>query len=345
VEVTREKSWPSVRDKLLSGQLDAAHCLFSLPLSVYTGIGGKRGDELPIAMMLSNNGQAITLEKSFSPLAGYGKLPGLKAAIAALHKDGVKPNFGMTFPGGTHDTWLRYTLAAAGVPFNSITFQTIPPPQMIAHIKAGAINGYCVGEPWNGYAVKQDVGYTFLSTQDIWNHHPEKALVVNPAFAQNRREELKRVMKALMEASHHLDVMANRRKFSAVLGSSAYVNAPPDVINARLEGVYNLGAGLGEKRYTENFMRFSRDGLTNYPRKSQAIWFLTQYVRFGYLNTLPDTRAIADRLILQDLYREVAHEFKKPVPDDDMKPFTLTLDGARFDPSDPMAYLRKYSLA
>lgn len=345
VEVIREKSWSQIRDKLLSGQLDAAHCLFSMPFSVYTGIGGKSGNELKVAMMLSNNGQAITLEKSFSPLAGYGKRDGLKEAIATMYKDGIKPIFGMTFPGGTHDIWLRYALAAAEVPFETVKFVTIPPPKMIANIKARVINGYCVGEPWNGYAVKQDVGYTYLATQDIWNHHPEKALVVNPDFAENRREELKRVMKALLEASHHLDVMTNRRKFSAVLGSSAYVDAPPDVINARLEGIYNLGAGLGEKRFTENFMRFSRNGQTNFPRKSHAIWFLSQFVRFGYLDSLPDTQAIADRLILQDLYREVAHEFKKPVPDDDMQPFTLKLDNARFDPKNPAAYLRRHRLS
>lgn len=123
------------------------------------------------------------------------------------------------------------------------------------------------------------------------------------------------------------------------------MNAPSDVIDARLEGKYALGKDLGEHVYGADTMRFSNGGFVNLPRRAHAAWFMTQYVRHGYLKELPDVKAIADRLILTDLYREVAKEMNVPVPEDDMAAFAMTLDGARFEPSDPAAYLKQQGVA
>ena len=343
VEVTKEASWANIRDKLVTGELSAAHCLFGMPFSVYTGIGGRPGTELKIAMVLSSNGQAITLDKRLAE-AGYGNLPGVKPAINALRKTET-PTFAMTFPGGTHDVWLRYWLAASGIGQNSVKIITIPPPQMVANMKVGNMDGFCVGEPWNGVAVKQDIGFTHLATQDLWHDHPEKALVVNSQFAATRRDDLKKVMKAILEAAAYLDNLDNRRKAAATLGSPAFVNAPADVIDARLEGIYKIGAGLADKRFKDDYMLFSKHGQINYPHKSHGIWFLAQYVRFGLLKSAPNYADIANRLVLTDLYKEVAAEMKLAVPKDDMKPFTLKLDHATFDPKNPAAYLQKHPAA
>lgn len=338
VEVIKEASWANVRDKLLTGELDGAHCLFSMPFSVYTGVGGKEGSEMKIALVLNNNGQAITLSKDFCGKVGFKQTAKVAPVVAAKLKAEKEVTFAMTFPGGTHDIWLRYWLAAAGVNQKTSKIITIPPPQMVANMKVGNMDGYCVGEPWNGVAVKQDIGFTQIATQDIWKHHPEKALVVNKKFSEARREELKQVMKAVLEACKWLDNRVNRKKASGVVGK--YINAPADVIEARLMGDYNLGCNQGTEIYTDDYMLFHRGGETNFPRRSHAIWFMSQYLRFDYLKEAPDYKAVADKIILQDLYREVAASMKIKVPDDDMKPFVLDLDKAKFDPNNPGEYLR-----
>jgi nitrate/nitrite transport system substrate-binding protein len=341
VEVSKEASWANVRDKILTGELDGAHCLMSMPLSVYTGVGGKAGSEMKIALVLNNNGQAITLSKDFCGKVGFKQTSKVASVVAAKLKADKEVTFAMTFPGGTHDIWLRYWLAAANVSQKTSKIITIPPPQMVANMKVGNMDGYCVGEPWNGVAVKQNIGFTEISTQDIWKHHPEKALVVNTKFSEARREDLKSVMKAVLEACKWLDNRANRKKAAEIIGRTPYVNAPADVIEARLMGDYNLGCDQGTEIYTDDYMLFHRGGETNFPRKSHAIWFLAQYMRFDYLKEGPDYKAIADKLILQDLYKEVATSMKIKIPDDDMKPFTLELDKAKFDPNNPAEYLKQ----
>ncbi len=343
VEVTKEASWANVRDKLLTGELQAAHCLFGMPFSVYTGVGGTAGKEMKIAMMINANGQAITLAKELAQYAGYADLKGVPAAVAAL-KAKKEPTFAMTFPGGTHDMWLRYWLAASGIDQTSVKIVTIPPPQMVANMKVDTMDGFCVGEPWGGVAVRDDIGYTHIATQDIWKDHPEKALVANAEFADKRRDDLKKVMLAVMEASIWLDKLENRAQAATIISDKAYVNAPADVLANRLIGKYDLGAGLGEKTFTDDYMLFHKDGMINFPRKGHGIWYMNQYVRFGYLNEAPDYKAIADKLIMTDLYTEVAGELKVAIPDDDMKPFTLKLDGVTFDPANPTVAYRTRSL-
>jgi nitrate/nitrite transport system substrate-binding protein len=253
-------------------------------------------------------------------------------------------SFAMTFPGGTHDLWLRYWLAAAGVDQKTVKVITIPPPQMVANMKVGNMDGYCVGEPWNGLAAQQGIGFTHVSTQDIWKHHPEKALVVNQQFSVERRDELKAVMRAVLEASIWLDDLGNRKQAAGIIGGQSYVNAPPEVIEARLLGRYDLGCDQGEHAYTDDYMLFHNKGFVNLPRKSHAIWFMAQYVRFGYLKLAPDFAAIADKLILRDTYSEVAEEMGVGMPDDSMKPFTIDLDRVRFDPAEPLrAYEKNFT--
>ncbi len=336
VELSKEASWANIRDKVLNGELDGAHCLYSMPMSVYTGIGGKAGSEMKIAMTLSNNGQAITLSKDFCGLVGFKDLKKVNGAIAEIKKR-KEVTFAMTFPGGTHDIWLRNWMAASGVNQKSVGIITIPPPQMVANMKVDNMEGFSVGEPWNGVAVAQNVGFTHIASQDIWKNHPEKALVVNSKFAASQKEDLKKVMKAIIEAQRWLDVMGNRKKAAVWLSKPYYVNAPVAVIEGRLLGSNDLGCDLGVQKYKDDYMTFYNNGIVATPKKSYAMWFLAQYVRFGYLKSAPDYKGIAEKLILDDLFAEVAKEMSVPVQPD-MQPFKTTLD-VNFDPNNIAGYL------
>ncbi len=330
VSVEKQASWAATRDNLLNNEIDGGHVLSCMPYSVATGIGGNGARSLRVAMMLNNNGQAITLSKDYAAV-GYGDLD--KARATLLSK---APTLAMTFPGGTHDMWLRYWLKAAKVDAASLKIITIPPAQMVANMKVDAMDGYCVGEPWGAQAVDQGIGFTHINTQDIWKHHPEKALVVTEKFATERPDVLMDVMGAVLKASKWLDDLSNRRRASETVGATAYVNAPPSEIEGRLLGQYNLGQGIGNKTYTDDYMTFFRDGQVNAPRRAHAIWFMSQYRRLGLTKTDPPYQELADTLILRDLYEKVAAKEGIDVPDDDMKPFHVKLDNTTFDPRKPL---------
>ena len=338
VNVVKQASWAAVRDNLLSGDIQAAHLLYSLPLSVYTGVGGMAGKEIPIAMVLDNNGQAITLASSLSSVAG-GDLKKSGAAMNALIAAKKAPTLAVTFPGGTHDIWMRYWLAAMGVPQSKVGIIVVPPPQMVANMKVGNMDGFCVGEPWGGVAVDQNIGFTALTSQQLWKNHPEKVLGLNKEFSQ-QTDEVKAVMRAVLDASAWLDSLPNRRAAAKVIAQQKYVNASETVIRDRLEGRYALGAGQGTRQFLGDQMMFSRAGATNAPRHGHAIWFMAQYVRFGLLKQAPDYAAVASKLLMTDLYAQVAREAGLKMPADDMSSFTINLDGARFDPKNPAAYIK-----
>jgi nitrate/nitrite transport system substrate-binding protein len=325
VEILKQASWPATRDNLLSGEIDGAHCLSTMPFSIASGVSGS-GTALKIAMILNNNGQAITLNKQLAT-AKYGDLAAAKEVL-----ESKEPTLAMTYPGGTHDLWLRYWLRATKAKEAAIKIIPIPPAQMVQNMKVGNMDGFCVGEPWNAVAVAQDIGFTHLTTQDLWLHHPEKALVVNEKTAAET-DLMKELMGATLQACKWLDDLANRKKAATTIGGAAYVNAPPEEIEGRMLGTYDLGAGQGTKDFGGSQMLFFRDGKTNAPRRSYGYWAMAQYQRLGLIKEAPDYQAIVDSIVLRDLYEQVADAEGIDVPDDDMKPFTVKLDGAEFDPA------------
>jgi nitrate/nitrite transport system substrate-binding protein len=332
VDVTIEKqaSWPATRDNLLTNQIDGCHGLYTLPLSVATGIGGDGRRDIFVAMMLNNNGQAITLNNSLAE-AGYGDAEKAAAAIEAAGG----ANLAMTFPGGTHDLWLRYWLLAGGVPLDSVGIEAVPPAQMVQNMATNNVQGYCVGEPWGAVAVRQDIGFTHIATQDLWQNHPEKAFLVTRKFKEERPEVVKDCMAAILKASKWLDDFANRDEAAEIVGAEHYISAPAPEIAGRLNGVYDLGADLGEKDFKGDQMTFFREGAVNLPRKSHYLWAMAQYQRMGYLKEAPPYQELADELILSDFYEEVATAEGIDIPDDDMQPFEVQLDGVTFDPANP----------
>jgi nitrate/nitrite transport system substrate-binding protein len=330
LDVTLEKqaSWPVTRDNLLNGQIDGAHCLYSMPASVTTGVGGKGERGLRIAMMLNSNGQAITMAKALRS-AGYADLDKAKAELQKS-----QATVAMTFPGGTHDLWIRYWLKSMGLDGRTTKIIPIPPAQMVANMEVGACQAYCVGEPWGAVAVQKAIGFTHITSQDIWSQHPEKALVVSERFAAQQPDALERMIGAILQASKWLDDLPNRTEASKVLGTPSYVNAPAAEIEGRLLGKYALGEGLPDKTYTDDAMRFFNGGKVNAPDRGHLIWAMAQYQRLGLLSEAPPAQEIADQLILRDVYEKAAAKEKVDVPDD-MKPLVIKLDKTTFDPRKP----------
>jgi nitrate/nitrite transport system substrate-binding protein len=345
VEVTKEASWANVRDKLLTGELNAAHCLFGMPFSVYSGVAGEnvKGKELRVAMMLNSNGQAITLGSDMAAQAKYGDLAGAKAAIDAMKAAGKTPTFAMTFPGGTHDLWLRYWLAAAGVDAKQdVKIVTIPPPQMVANMKVGNMNGYCVGEPWGGVAVKQNIGFTHIATQDIWKDHPEKALGTTADFVKKYPNTARAVTAAIIEAGKWIDAgLQNKSKMAETVADKAYVNTSVDAINQRILGRYQNG--MGKTWDDPNHMKFFNDGQVGFPYLTDGMWFLTQHKRWGLLKDHPDYLGVARQINQIDLYKQAAAAAKVSVPRDPMRASKM-VDGVVWDGKDPKKYADSFKV-
>jgi nitrate/nitrite transport system substrate-binding protein len=167
---TKEASWAGVRDKLVNGELDMAHVLYGLIYGVHLGVSGPKKD-MAVLMTLNNNGQAITLSKK---LADKGAVDGPSLA-KVMAGDKREYTFAQTFPTGTHAMWIYYWLASAGInPFKDVKAITVPPPQMVANMRVGNMDGFCVGEPWGHRAIMDGIGVTAVTTQDIWRDHPRE---------------------------------------------------------------------------------------------------------------------------------------------------------------------------
>ena len=334
---TKEASWASVRDKLVNGELDAAHVLYGLIYGVQLGVGGPKKDMANL-MTLNNNGQAITLSNQMKDKGAIDG-PSLAALIAKKEKDYT---FAQTFPTGTHAMWLYYWLAANGVnPIKDVKTITVPPPQMVANMRVGNMDGFCVGEPWNNRAIADKIGFTAETTQGIWKDHPEKTLGTTAEFIKNNPNTARAMTAAILEAGKFIDVMANRKKVAEIIGDKSYVNCPVDIIDQRLQGVYENG--IGKKWNDPDYMKFYNDGTVNYPYLSDGMWFLTQHKRWGLLKEDPDYLAVAKQVNRIDIYKQAATLAKVPLPKSDLRSAKL-IDGVVWDGKDPKKYAASFKI-
>ncbi len=334
---SKEASWAAVRDKLVNGELDAAHVLYGLVYGVHLGISGPKKD-MAVLCTLNNNGQAITLSNQMRDKRAIDG-PSLKALIAREKREYT---FAQTFPTGTHAMWLYYWLAANGIhPFNDVKSIVVPPPQMVANMRVGNMDGYCVGEPWGNRAIYDKIGFTAITTQDIWKDHPEKVLGTSAAFVQQNPHTARAMIAAVIEASRFIDTMANRKKVAEIIADKSYVNCPVDVIDQRLEGVYDNG--IGKQWNDANYMKFYNDGAVNFPYLSDGMWFLTQHRRWGLLKEDPDYLAVAKQINRIDLYKQAAALANAPVPKEAMRTSKL-VDGVVWDGKRPAAYASSFKI-
>src|SRR6187551_313226 len=250
--ISKEASWAAIRDKLTIGENQATHMLFGMPFASTMGLLGSPVKPMIIPFELNRNGQAITLENDLKA-KGVRTPQQLKPIIDEAKKAGKPMTFAMTFPPGTHAMWMRYYLAAGGInPDKDVALVTVPPPQMVANMKVDKMDGFCVGEPWNARAIADNIGYTAITTQEIWKDHPEKVCAFSEEFALKNPKTVKAVLKALYEASLWLDDLKNRKEQSEIVSRPTYINCPPESILPRLMGDYDYGDG--RKKKDENYM-------------------------------------------------------------------------------------------
>ncbi len=334
---SKEASWAAIRDKTVNGELHAAHVLYGLIYGVQMGIGGQQKD-MNVLMTLNNNGQAITLA---SQLKDKGVTSGgtLKRLLDNENRDFT---FAQTFPTGTHAMWLNYWLASYGInPIKDVKTIVVPPPQMVANMRIGNMDGYCVGEPWNARAIYDKIGFTVATTQDMWVDHPEKVLGTTAEFVAKNPNTALAMTKAILEASRYIDATANRSEVAKLIANKSYVNAPEEVIEGRFLGHYDNG--IGKKWEDPNYMKFFNDGKVSFPYLSDGMWFLTQHKRWGLLKTDPDYLAIAKKVNRIDIYTEAAKSMGISVPSDPMRSSKL-LDGVVWDGKDPKAYANSFKI-
>jgi nitrate/nitrite transport system substrate-binding protein len=337
--VSKEASWAVIRDKLNLGENQATHMLLGMPLASTMGLGGSPIKPVVAPWVINRNGQGITLTNRLRA-AGVRTPQSLKPIVHTARAGGRPMTFAMTFPAGTHAMWLRYWLAAGGVhPDRDVTLVTIPPPQMITNMKIGKMDGFCVGEPWNNRAVLDGIGYTAVTTQQIWKDHPEKVCAFTEDFALRYPKTVKAVLKALHLASVDLDKADNRPRFAEIISRPAYINCPTSVILERLQGRYAYGDGRTEQ--DPNAMIFSaRD--CNYPQRAFATWWLTQFRRWGMVKGTPDYAGLSKRVMRSDLYLEAMRDMGLAPKIAEQSKFTL-FDGT-FDAADPEAYVRAFPI-
>ena len=335
---TKEASWAGVRDKLVNGELDFAHVLYGLIYGVHLGTSGPKKD-MAVLMTLNQNGQAITLSKKLSDKGAVDA-----ASLAKIMSTDKRENtFAQTFPTGTHAMWLYYWLASVGInPLKDAKVITVPPPQMVANMRVGNMDGYCVGEPWGHRAIADGIGITATTTQDIWPDHPEKVLGTTAEFAKKYPNTARAVTAAILEAGKWIDAgLQNKMKMAETIADKAYVNTSVDVINQRILGRYQNG--LGKTWDDKNHMKFFADGNATFPFLSDGMWFLTQHKRWGLLKDHPDYLNVAKQINHIDIYKQAATASNTPVPKDVMRTSKF-MDGVVWDGKDPKKYADSFKV-
>lgn len=335
---SKEASWASVRDKLVNGELDAAHVLYGLIYGVQLGIGGPKKD-MAVLMGLNHNGQAITLSNQ---LKDKGATDGAKLA-ALIAKKEREYTFAQTFPTGTHAMWLYYWMAANGInPMKDVKTITVPPPQMVANMRVGNMDGFCVGEPWNNRAIMDNIGFTAATSQDIWTDHPEKVLGTTAEWASKHPNTARAMIAAILDAGKWIDAsLPNKQKTAETIAQKAYVNTDTEVIVARMLGRYQNG--LGKSWDDKNHMKFFNDGAVNFPYLSDGMWFMTQHKRWGLLKDHPKYLEIAKQVNRIDLYKQGAAAAGVALPKSELRSHKL-IDGLVWDGKDPAKYADSFKI-
>ena len=339
LNLQRQTSWAGISDKLLSGELDVAHSLYGMIYAIQLGISGAAATDMAVLMGLNQNGQSINLSQPLKD-AGVTSTSALKQRV---HQSGTKLTFAQTFPTGTHAMWLYYWLASQGIhPLQDVNSVVVPPPQMLAHLEAGRIDGFCVGEPWCANAVDQAQGFTLATSQSIWPDHPEKVLACTREFVEQNPNTARVLVMAILEASRFIEESReNRLSTAKLLSSTEYLDAPLASIEPRLLGDYS--DGLGNRWQDEHALRFHNKGAANFPYLSDGMWFITQFRRWGLLREDPDYLAVAQQVQQLELYGAAASALDIQLPGTPMRSSRL-LDGCVWDGSDPAAYARSFAL-
>ncbi|WP_207458932.1 CmpA/NrtA family ABC transporter substrate-binding protein [Azospirillum sp. SYSU D00513] len=352
VEVQKQASWGTTRDNIelgsANGGIDGAHILTPMPYLISTGKVTKNNQKLPMVILarLNTNGQCISVSNRYKELGLTTDAKGLKAEFAKLKAAGKEVKCAMTFPGGTHDMWLRYWLSANGVdPDKDVSTIVVPPPQMVANMKVDTMEAFCVGEPWNAQLVHQKIGYTALTTGELWKDHPEKALGMRADWVEKNPNATKAILMAVQEAAMWCDKAENKAEMCKILAKREWFKVPVEDILGRSQGTIDYGNG----RVVENsphIMKFWKD-FASYPFKSHDLWFLTENIRWGYQPADLDAKKLIDEVNREDLWRDAAKALgvaAADMPEGTSRGKETFFDGKVFDPADPASYLKSLAI-
>jgi len=341
VVVAKQASWGATRDNLVLGSggggIDGAHILTPMPYFLTLGTIGK-ATPMSILARLNVNGQAISVSKEYLAAKADLNAGKMKGVIAARKGAGKKITMAMTFPGGTHDMWIRYWLAAGGIdPDKDVELITIPPPQMVANMKADTMDAFCVGEPWNDQLVAQGLGYTAVSTGQMWMNHPEKSFAMRSDWVAANPNAAVALTAAVLEAQRWADNPSNISRLAMMIGGRDYLKVPVSDIADRLQGNFNMGDGRTFPNAAFRMKFFA--GFASFPYKSHDLWFLTENQRWGKLPMTLNTSEVIAKVNRSDIWRKAAEMLGGKGPAGDSRGVEKFFDGKVFNPANPKAYL------
>jgi len=352
VQVAKQASWGTTRDNLVLGSqgngIDGAHILTPMPYLMAAGAVTQNNIPQPMQILarLNLDGQGISLSSAYANLKVGLDASLLRDAFTEARAAGRPAKVAMTFPGGTHDLWLRYWLAAGGIdPDHEVETIVVPPPQMVANMKVGTMDALCVGEPWNEQLIHQHAGYSALTTGEIWNNHPEKSLAMRADWVEKHPNAAKALLMAVMEAQIWCDDAANHGEMARIVSQRAWFKVPEKDIIQRIKGHFDYGTGKVVDN-SPHVMKFWRDH-ASYPFRSHDLWFLTEDIRWGYLSAETDTRKLIDAVNREDMWRAAARDLgiaAADIPASTSRGVETFFDGKRFDPDKPADYLASLSI-
>ena len=341
VTIAKGANWAAIRDSLSSGDNQMTHMLIGMPLASTMGLLGSPKKPMIIPWLVNRNGQAISLKADWKGKVGADP-KAIKPFVEKAKSLGEPLTFAMTFPPGTHAMWMRYYLGAGGVnPDKDVSLITVPPAQMVANMKIGKMDGFCVGEPWNARSIADKIGFTSVTTQDIWKDHPEKVCGFTAEFADKNPKTVKAVLKGLHDTSVWLDDLNNRPEQCDIVSKANFINCQKEIILGRLQG--KLDYGDGRTVQDEFYMHFSKRNC-NYPQASYAKWWLTQFRRWGMVTGKPDYDGVAKSVMRGDIYTEAMKEIGVTDRGADDSGWEM-FDGVKFDPKgDLEAYAKGFAV-
>ncbi len=308
VELSRELGWATIRDKVIHGELEAAHAVAGMPVAATLGLGSIKCDCLT-ALVLNLHGNAITLSEELWK-SGVRDGATLRTEINCLRREKTC-TFGVVYSFSSHNFLLRDWLTASGIhPDRDVRIVVVPPAQMVGNLKAGNLDGFCAGEPWNSVAVQAHAGWCVASSAELAPGHPEKVLMVRRDFAEQRDEEHLALVAALLEACKFCDAPDNREQIIATLAQPAYLNVPTAVLRRGFSPEFDFGHG--EKRPIANFNVFYRHN-ANEPSADKAAWILQRLRASGLCVDAGALNAdLGQRIFRKDIFDRAISVNKPP---------------------------------
>ncbi|MDX2211697.1 MAG: nitrate ABC transporter ATP-binding protein [Oculatellaceae cyanobacterium bins.114] len=338
VHLVRETSWRGIVDGITGKYLDAAQMPAGMP--VWLSAGGHQETPTPVvsALTMTRNGNAITLDRKFYDQGIYSAKDIKRMLLESVDR---QHTFGIVHPSSMHNLLLRYWLAAGGIdPDRDVTLKNLPPAQMIVDLKAGSIDGYCVGEPWNLRAAIEGIGFTVATDLEIWEGHPGKVLGVREEWANQYPNTHIALVKALLEACRYCADEANAEEIRTILAQREYIGTSVDYIHLgdpnRL--VCNLESPMRE--YAHHL--FYGQGV-NRPSRSEHLWMMTQMARWSDIPFPRNWLEVLERVCRVDVFSTAAREIGILDVKYHRGPIQL-FDGIPFDSDEPIAYLNSLSI-